>query len=143
MLSKVVLKDPEALAALDLQEVSTADKTDIMGQVRLMHTCSNPLFHVPALRMLSCHTKPCGVEADSVIRLLYASTQQGLETVCTRIVLGRPVRGASKLNSTDLVSPAFWSWTQRRSGRGCSVLVCMPTGLFVIIASWHRRCFGV
>ncbi|CBN76101.1 hypothetical protein Esi_0304_0028 [Ectocarpus siliculosus] len=33
MLSKVVLKDPKALAALDLQEVSMADKTDIMGQL--------------------------------------------------------------------------------------------------------------
>ncbi|CAM9408043.1 unnamed protein product, partial [Ectocarpus sp. 12 AP-2014] len=33
MLSKVVLKDPEALTALDLEEVSMADKTDIMGQL--------------------------------------------------------------------------------------------------------------
>ncbi|CAM9387946.1 unnamed protein product, partial [Ectocarpus fasciculatus] len=33
MLSKVVRQDSEALAALDLKEVSTADKTDIMGQV--------------------------------------------------------------------------------------------------------------
>lgn len=120
MLSKVVRQDSEALAALDLKEVSTADKTDIMGQVT--HARSNSLF--------SMYQPYGGVEACSVVRHNHGHNKllNGLPGGS-----GRPVRDASKLDISNLFSPNSFVV----DSAGVLGVFIVTFGVFAMSTIWH------